>query len=254
MLIDSHCHIDIDAFDHDRDRVISNAIALGVEKMIVPAIDAKSWDKLLKICAQNTSLYPALGLHPIFHANHQPSDLQRLEQYVAKYHPIAIGEIGLDYFIDDVEETCQLYYLQHQLKIAQKYDLPVILHVRKAHDQMLNTLQRIRVKGGVCHAFNGSLQQAKKYIDLGFKLGFGGMLTYARSTRLRKLAGELPLNAIVLETDAPDMTVFSHHGERNSPEFLPDCLFALATLRNLPPDHIAAVTAQNTRDIFELNF
>lgn len=253
MLIDSHCHIDVEAFDLDREQVISNAHACGVEKIIVPGIMSHSWDTLLTICQQHRGLYPALGLHPIFHARHQPSDLTLLEEYICTYQPIAVGEIGLDYYIDDIDHARQIYYLESQLAIAQTHALPVILHVRKAHDPMLNILKQSTIKGGICHAFNGSLQQAGKYIDLGFKLGFGGMLTYARSTRLRKLASVLPLEAIVLETDAPDMTVSSHQGQRNSPEYLHECLTALATLRDLPVETVEAATTQNTLDVFDLN-
>lgn len=250
MLIDSHCHIDVEAFSHDREAVISNAFANGVKKLIVPGIQSQSWDRLLRLCQQHDGLYPALGLHPVFHSHHKRSDLILLEQYIQIHQPLAVGEIGLDYYIDDVDSDKQIFFLQRQLEIAQRHNLPVILHVRKAHEQMLQILKSIPVKGGVSHAFNGSLQQAEQYIELGFKLGFGGMLTYERSSKLRKLASELPLDSIVLETDAPDMTVSSHRGQRNSPEYLPECLAALAGLRNLPLARVASITTQNCIDLF----
>ena len=129
--------------------------------------------------------------------------------------------------------------------MARDADLPVLLHVRKSHDQVLATLRRMRVRGGIAHAFNGSLQQARQYLDLGFKLGFGGTLTYARSSRIRALAKALPLEAIVLETDAPDIPVAAHRGERNSPEYLPDCLQALAEVRDADAELLAAQTTRN---------
>jgi len=162
MLIDTHCHIDVEAFDQDRNKVINKAIASGVEKIIVPAIKSDSWDNLLATCGQYQALYPALGLHPIFQDSHQESDLLLLEKYIKKQQAIAIGEIGLDFFIKNADRDKQQFYLEAQLKIAQRHKLPAILHVRKAHDQMLHTLQRIPVKTGICHAFNGSQQQAEQ--------------------------------------------------------------------------------------------
>ena len=252
MLIDSHCHIDVDAFDHDREQVISRARDLGVAKIIVPAIQASSWKNQLELCQQYESLYPAFGLHPLFQDIHKESDLKLLEQYVKKYSPIAIGEIGLDFYMDNFDRDSQIYFLKRQLTLAQQSDLPVILHVRKAHDQMLSCLKPFNLKGGICHAFNGSIQQAEQYISLGFKLGFGGMLTYSRSTKLRMLAQSLPLDSIVLETDAPDMTVASHKGERNSPEYLPECLCALSELREQDIEEVAAITTKNCLDLFDL--
>lgn len=253
MLIDSHCHIDVDAFDHDREQVITRAHLAGVKKIIVPAIQSRTWDRLLAICAQHKSLYPALGLHPLFSPSHTEPDFSLLEKYIQDFQPIAVGEIGLDFYSENADREKQLLFFNRQLELAQQISLPVILHVRKAHDQILESLKQIRVTGGVCHAFNGSMQQAEQYIELGFKLGFGGMLSYERSTRLRRLAAELPLESIVLETDAPDMTVASHQGERNSPEYLPECLLALARVRGLEPSQVASATTENCLQVFHLD-
>ncbi|MBD3609239.1 MAG: TatD family hydrolase [Gammaproteobacteria bacterium] len=233
MLIDTHCHIDVDAFNDDRDDVINNAHALGVMKLIVPAIQSSSWDHLLMICQQYDDLYPALGLHPVYQDSHQPSDIDQLEAYIQLHQPVAVGEIGLDYYIQFANKEKQQFYLDAQLALARQYKLPVILHVRKAHDQMLKSLKNAKLDGGICHAFNGSLQQAHQYINLGFKLGFGGMLTYGRSHKLKMLAQSLPLDSIVLETDAPDMSGALHNGQRNSPEYLPEVLEVLCSLRNM---------------------
>jgi len=146
----------------------------------------------------------------------------------------------------------QLFYFEQQLLLAQKKELPVILHILKTHNQALSSLKKYPVIGGTVHAFNGSLQQAEQYIELGFKLGFGGMLTYERSSKLRKLAAELPLESIVLETDAPDMTVFQHQYQRNSPVYLPYCLQALADVRNEAPEVIAAQTTLNAKSVFNI--
>ena len=251
-LIDSHCHLDVAAFDEDRQAVLVRARDAGVVGIVVPGIQASDWQGLLALCRAEAGIYPALGLHPVFLEQHQPADLSLLETELAQQQPVAVGEIGLDFQIDGLDHERQQQLFESQLVIARDAGLPVILHVRKAHDQVLATLKRIRVSGGICHAFNGSLQQASQYRDLGFRFGFGGMLTFERSSRLRKLAVELPLDALVLETDAPDMVVSQHRGERNSPEYLPYCLAALAEVRDEDPEEVARVTTANVRDVLSL--
>jgi len=251
-LIDSHCHLDVAAFDEDRQAVLARARDAGVVGIVVPGIEVKGWQTLLGLCRAEVGIYPALGLHPVFLEQHQPADLFLLETELAQQRPVAIGEIGLDFQIDGLDHERQQQLFESQLIIARDAGLPVILHVRKAHDQVLAILKRIRVIGGICHAFNGSLQQASQYRELGFRLGFGGMLTFERSNRLRKLAVELPLDALVLETDAPDMVVSQHRGERNSPEYLPYCLAALAEVRDEDPEEVARVTTMNTREVLSL--
>jgi len=251
-IIDSHCHLDLPAFDDDRWEVVARARAAGVVAFVVPGTTAASWEKLLRITAEADFLHPALGLHPYFMAQHRPRDLTALAKLCSKQRPVAIGEIGLDHQLPEYDADAQLELLQAQLRLAAGLELPVILHVRKAHDAMLKALRRSGVKGGICHAFNGSLQQAQQYMKLGFLFGFGGMLTYPRSHRLHRLARELPLDHIVLETDAPDMAGARHHGERNSPEYLPEVLEALARLREEPAADLARQTTENVRRILEL--
>jgi TatD DNase family protein len=252
-LIDTHCHLDLAAFDPDRMAVLERARARGVAGIVVPGVEAAGWASLLQLCAAETDLFPALGLHPVFLEQHDESDVRQLELLLARQRVVAVGEIGLDYAIPGLDRDRQQRLFEAQLECARAAGLPVILHVRKAHDQVLATLKRIRVRGGTAHAFNGSLQQAAQYIELGFKLGFGGMLTFERSTRLRALAQALPLESLVLETDAPDMTVVQHHGERNSPEYLPYCLAALVAARDQAPEAIAYQTTANARDVFQLD-
>ena len=251
-LIDTHCHIDVEEFERDRNQVMVNCQHAGVTRLIVPAVMADTWPHLQSVCDQYDGLYPAYGLHPIYIAIHRDEQLDQLRSLIEQTRPVAVGEIGLDFYIDNTDKSRQQRFFEAQLEIARDTDLPVILHVRKAHDQVLSTLRKIGVKGGTSHAFNGSLQQAHQYIDMGFKLGFGGMLTYERSSKLRALAKTLPLDSIVLETDAPDMTVASHRGERNSPEYLPECLAALAEIKELPVDDVAEQTTRNAIAVFQL--
>jgi TatD DNase family protein len=252
QLIDTHCHLDISEFDADRDAVIERARAAGVVQMVVPAVDAAHWDGLIALCATRSCLYPALGLHPVYWRSHTREHLTALVEALESWRPVAVGEIGLDYYIAGADRDIQRHLFAAQLDIAADAGLPVLLHVRKAHDDVLGMLKRHRVRGGIAHAFNGSLQQAYKYLELGFRLGFGGMLTYPRSRRIRALAQALPPEAIVLETDAPDMTVASHHGQRNSPEYLPECLAALAEVRDEAPQALARQTTANARDVLGL--
>ncbi len=245
QLFDTHCHLDVEEFDEDRNEVLARSRDAGVTHILVPAVTAQAWGYLITFCASEPGLHPALGMHPIYIDQHTDEHLQQLEQRIAETRPSAVGEIGLDYFVEGLDRERQQVLFEAQLVIAREAGLPVVLHVRKSHDQVLQTLRRIKVKGGISHAFNGSLQQAQQYIDLGFKLGFGGMLTYERSNKLRKLAKELPMESIVLETDAPDMTVASHRGERNSPEYLPECLAALAEVRGESLEYVAEQTIKN---------
>ena len=251
-LIDTHCHLDLPAFDADRASVLQRCRDSGVNRIVVPGVQASGWENLLRFCSAETNLYPALGLHPVYLEQHGEEDIKTLESQLEEHRPVAIGEIGLDYYLKDLDQKRQQDLLEAQLEIARAADLPVILHVRKAHERMLSTLKRIRVRGGIAHAFNGSLQQAAQYIELGFKLGFGGMLTFERSSKLRALAKALPLESIVLETDAPDMSVAQHRGERNSPEYLPFCLAALAEVRQADPQTIARQTTVNARGVLAL--
>lgn len=250
-LVDTHCHIDLPDFDADRSAVLERCRLSGVSRIVVPGVQSETWEHLKQVCDANPALYPCFGLHPFYLAQHVTADIAKLALQIEQHRPVAVGEIGLDYFVEGLDHHRQISLFEDQLAIAANASLPVILHVRKSHDAVLSSLQKNPVKGGICHAFNGSLQQADRYIALGFKLGFGGMLTYERSRKLQQLAKLLPIEAIVLETDAPDMTVASHHGQRNSPEYLPECLQALANARAEDVASVAAQTTANANEIFD---
>ncbi len=252
-LIDTHCHIDVAEFASDRHAVLARCRIHGIGRIVVPAVTAAGWDGLLALCRDDEGLLPALGLHPVYLEAHQPADVAALEGMLARHRPVAVGEIGLDYYVENLDRERQRTLLTAQLAAARDAGLPVLLHVRKAHDPMLECLREVRVPGGIVHAFNGSLQQAQRYLDLGFVLGFGGTVTYDGSRKIRELARALPLEALVLETDAPDMVVAAHRGERNSPEYLVDVLAALAELRDEPPETIAHQTTRNAERVLHLD-
>lgn len=244
-LFDSHCHLDVEAFGPDRAQVLARTRDAGVRHLLVPAIRRDGWGPLWQLCAVDAHLYPAIGLHPMMLDDHADTDIGALDEFVGARRPVAIGEIGLDYAVKSLDRERQQALLEAQLEIASRYRLPVVLHVRKAHEPMLKTLKEYDLVGGTCHAFNGSEQQAARYQEMGFCFGFGGMLTYPNARHLRELARNLPLDRIVLETDAPDMSGAAHRYQRNSPEYLPEVAGVLAGLRNESVETIARVTTNN---------
>lgn len=247
---DTHCHLDAAEFDDDRAAVHAAAQAAGVHEMIVPAVELDSFPAVKDCCRRYPRCRPAYGIHPLYVMRARKADLVQLRQWLADEEVVAVGEIGLDYFVSDVDPQRQEFFFVEQLKIARESGLPVLLHVRRAVDAVLKQLCRIGVCGGIAHAFNGSRQQADEFIRLGFKLGFGGSLTFAGSSRIRALAAELPLETIVLETDAPDIPPAWLAGGRNSPAELPRIASVLADLRGLTLAEVAAATNAAAATIF----
>ncbi|ALP54490.1 hypothetical protein Tel_15780 [Candidatus Tenderia electrophaga] len=254
-IIDSHCHLDVEDFDTDREAVLAACREQGVNSIVVPGISAATWARLLQVCRRHEGLYPALGLHPYYIRDHRQAHLEQLEQRLADEPDlVAVGEIGLDFYIDNPHRERQIELFEAQLAIAQAAAMPVIVHVRKAHNEVLKALKDGKfTQGGIMHAYNGSLQQAQEYMDLGFKLGFGGMITYERSRKLRGLVEALPLEAMVLETDAPDMSGDICHGRRNSPQYLPHYLEVFASLREEDVERVAQVTRANVKAVLSLS-
>ena len=252
FFIDTHCHLDAAEFDADRDAVYAAAIAGGVDTLVVPAVSRDNFAAVAATCARYPGCLPAWGLHPMLIDVHRPEHLAELRAQVEAQRPVAIGEIGLDLFVD-LDYATQEFFCVEQLKIAQEFDLPVLLHCRRANDQLLKHLRNIRVRGGIAHAFNGSPQQADEFIKLGFKLGFGGAFTWPRANNLRRLAAELALDAIVLETDSPDIPPVWIGRGRNAPGELPRIAQTLAELRGIDVESVAQATTRNARDLFGLN-
>lgn len=246
QLIDSHIHLDFPDFDSDRGRLIEEARLKGVGEFVVPATRQKSWAVIHKLSQAYPGLYPAYGIHPYFVADHDLDDCAALDRWLQIHPCVAVGEIGLDYFLPDLDREHQLYLFEAQLELAAKHDLPVILHARKAVDAVIQQLKRSGVSRGIVHSFNGSSVQANRLIEMGFKLGFGGALTYPRATRLRTLARQLPLEALCLETDAPDQAVYSLSGQRNLPVSLLEVLNTVAEIRQESPAFIAKHVLHNT--------
>lgn len=251
-LIDSHCHVDLSAFDSDRDAVLQRAFDSGVTDIIVPAVQSSTWKQLELLSNQDnpSQVHAAYGLHPVFDDQHSVSDLLLLEQQLSDSECIAVGECGLDFFIDGYDRDRQLSYFTEQLDLAVQFQLPVVIHSRKSLDLVLKEVRLRPSLTGVVHSYSGSLQQAKQLIDLGFYLGFGGPITYPRARKLRSLVVELPLESLLLETDAPDQPDISKRGQRNEPAWLPKIASCVAELRKCSVESVADVTAQNCKRLF----
>ncbi|HSR65355.1 MAG TPA: TatD family hydrolase [Xanthomonadaceae bacterium] len=250
-LVDTHCHLDDGEFDADRAAVLQRARDAGVMRIIVPAIDAANWPRLRAVCAAEAGLSAAYGLHPLYLPAHRPADLDALREWIARERPVAVGECGLDHFVE-LDHDMQLGYFDAQLRTARDFDLPVIVHARRAVDAVIAAIRRVGGLRGVVHSFSGSPQQAEQLWRLGFLLGIGGPVTYARANRLRGLVAAMPLEYLLLETDAPDQPDATHRGQRNEPARLPRVLAAIASLRGETTTAIAAATTRNARQLFGL--
>lgn len=250
--VDTHCHLDAPEFNAPpgRDQIIADARLAGVGLMVVPGVSRSTWPDVAATCQRFEGLAPAYGIHPLYTPDAEEGDLAALAQQLAvtldsERPPVAVGEIGLDGYVPGLDPQRQEAFLVAQLKLAREFGLPVILHVRRAVDGVIRLLRRHRVRGGIAHAFNGSRQQADILLDLGFKLGFGGTVTYSGSTRIRALAAELPETALVLETDAPDIPPAFNRTGPNLPSYLPRFGAEVALLRRMSADDLARRTWEN---------
>ena len=260
--IDTHCHLDEFA-DHGgaalADAERARAAQAGVAHCVLPAVELTNLQAVRDMAHRHGDSY-ALGIHPLYTGRAGDDDVQALERALAQYRDdprlVAVGEIGLDFFVPGLDAARQELFYRAQLQLARRFDLPVILHVRRSADKLLKALRALPVRGGIAHAFNGSLQQARAFIDLGFKLGFGGAVTFDRALQLRRLAAELPLQALVLETDAPDIPphwlyvtaaerAAGRAPARNSPAELPRIAAVVAQLRGISTTELAQATRAN---------
>ncbi|MBK6742283.1 MAG: TatD family hydrolase [Hydrogenophilales bacterium] len=248
-LIDTHCHLDAAEFDVDRAAVHERARAAGVVLQIIPAISLDNCAAVEATCRRYPGCLPAWGMHPMYIQSHRPEHLDALRRQIETWRPVAIGEIGLDLFVPGLDYATQEFYYVEQLKIARDHDLPVLLHCRRANDPILKQLRRFPGIRGIAHAFSGSRQQADEFLKLGFKLGFGGAFTWTRATRLRALAATLPLDALVLETDSPDIPPAWIGQGRNEPAELAGIAATLADLRGVEVSEVAVQTSANARSV-----
>jgi len=249
-LADTHCHLDDAGFDADRDAVVARARDAGVAWQVVPAVDAAGWPKLREVCAAAPGLLPAYGLHPMLVARHRPEHLVQLRDWIERERPVAVGECGLDYYVEGLDRAAQADVFEAQLRLARDFDLPVVVHARRAVDAVISMLRRVGGLRGVVHSFSGSEEQAAQLFKLGFLLGIGGPVTYERAKRLRRVVATMPIEHLLLETDAPDQPDAGIRGQRNEPARIAVVRDCIAALRNDAPDAIAAATTANAARLF----
>ena len=249
-MFDTHCHLDVSEFASDRAQVLLRARQGGVHSQLIPAIDQAHWQGIATLCAENHGLYPAYGLHPMYQSVHRPEHLSELVNWLRTHSAVAVGEFGLDYFDADAERGAQKEFFEAQLKIARDFDLAVVLHARRALDEVIAGLRKYGVRKGVLHSFSGSQQQADSFIKQGLMLGIGGPITYPRAQRLRGIVKTMPLDFLLLETDAPDQPLCGFQGARNEPAQLARVLEVIAELRGIAPAELERATDQNAACVF----
>ncbi|PWB33704.1 TatD family deoxyribonuclease [Pseudomonas sp. SDI] len=254
-LIDTHTHLDFPDFDADRQALLGNARARGVERMVVLGVYRDNWQRVWQLVESDPQLYAAFGLHPVYLQQHSPADITALGDWLSRLQGqrqlCAVGEIGLDYFLPTLDPQRQQGVFEAQLQLAVDFQLPALLHVRRSHAQVIATLKRMKLaRGGIVHAFAGSYEEAREYQKLGFKLGLGGAATWPQALRLRKVLPRLPLDSVVLETDSPDMAPAMFAGVRNSPEHLPDIAAVLAGVMGVELGVLAEASTRNAYEVF----
>lgn len=254
MLFDSHTHLDDPGFDADREAVLQRAAQAGVGDLLLAAVSASRWPALKATCelrVPGVRLHASYGLHPMYVHEHRDADLSALEHWLQREHPVALGECGLDFQVD-ADPDAQRRFFRHQVGLARENGLPLVLHARKAVEEVILTLRREGPVRGVVHSYGGSIEQARQLWDLGVHLGLGGPLTHTRAHKLHRLAAAMPLQQLLLETDAPDQPGAAHRGQRNEPAFLVEVLDAVARLREEPREVIAEATRRNALQLFGL--
>ena len=250
-LIDSHCHLDFEQFAQDHQQVIANATNAGVTGFVIPGVQASKWQSLIEFCQANQNCHFALGIHPYFLPNYAAGDIEKLSELLAQNKAVAVGECGIDASIENIDLQQQIF--EQHIVLANQFAKPMILHHRKSHHLILQSFKAIRPRfGGVVHAFSGSLQDAEKYLALGFKLGVGGTITYDRAKKTRDVIKQVPLEHLLLETDSPDMPVSGQQGKRNEPMYLSKVLEVLSDLKGLDKAQVAEQTYLNTQRLFNL--
>lgn len=249
-LIDSHCHLDDDRYDAIRDEVVAQALAVGIGKIVLPATTANRWEKVKQVSAAYAGVFPAYGLHPMFIEQHQKIHLRELDEWLDREQAVALGECGLDFFHSRRDEQWQKQLFTEQLQLAANHRLPLIVHVRKAMDETISALRKLPGCAGVIHSFAGSLQQAQQLYDLGFKLGIAATVGFERANKLRAVVAAMPLDALLLESDAPDQPGAQHRGELNQPAFILEHLQTMAELRQCDAAELAEALNRNCEALF----
>lgn len=260
MLIDTHCHINFNAYDEDRDALIQRASGVGVSLIINPAIDLDTGEQILKLVEQYDGIYGAVGIHPNSTADFTMSQIEAIRQQSQHTKIVAIGEIGLDYHWDNSPKEKQAEAFEAQLTLAAQLELPVIIHNREASDDVMVILEswvttlpeKLKTRPGVLHSFSAPKEIAERALDAGFYLGFTGPITYKNADSLRHIAARVPLDRLLLETDGPFLTPTPYRGKRNEPAYIPYITERLASLKTISAEELAQATTANAAHLFQL--
>lgn len=260
MLIDTHCHINFDRYDKDRDAVIQRAQDVGVTRIIIPAVDLTSCTQLIDLCNQYEGIYGAVGIHPNSTVNFEADTLNTLKSLAHTDKVIAIGEIGLDYHWDKSPKDTQANAFKAQLALARELELPVIIHNREASMDIMPILEEwattlpdsLKSRAGVLHSFSAPPEIAERALEAGFYLGFTGPITFKKANELRDIARNVPLDRILVETDGPFLTPTPHRGKRNEPAYIPYIVERLASLKQVSIEDLGKITTRNAETLFQL--
>ncbi len=251
-LIDSHCHLDFEAFDNDRADVLQRAKNNNINGIIIPGTEKIYWDRINTLCKQHSQLHACYGLHPYWLDAHKKQDIKKLETYIENNHPIALGECGLDFRPQQADKETQLYFFEAQLTLAEKSQLPLVIHSVNATDVIIQTIKKFKNLTGMIHSYSGSSEQARQLIDLNFYISLGASITFDNAKKIKKVANDIPLTSLLLETDSPDQSDKKNHGKRNEPAYLINTLAALSEIRNESQEVIAQQTTLNAKKLFAI--
>lgn len=249
-LIDSHCHLDFEDFDKDRAAVLQRATDNNINDIVIPGTEEKYWDRIRQLCIEHTQLHACYGLHPYWVAEQNKQDLEILQEYIRSNRPVALGECGLDFRPQRADKIIQLYFFEAQLGIAENNQLPVVIHSVGATEDVIKSIKKFKGLYGMIHSYSGSIEQAKQLIDLNFYISIGGSVTYDNAKKIKKVAREIPLSSLLLETDSPDQPDQMHSGKRNEPAYLVNTLASISDLRQQLAVNIAEQTTSNARKLF----
>ena len=260
-LIDAHCHLDFEVFDHDRSEVMQRAHSNSISDIIIPGTERIYWDRIKNLCAAGTGqkppdqprLHACYGLHPYWVCEKSRQDIEALKDYIDINKPAAIGECGLDFRPQQADKKMQLYFFEAQLNIAAEAQLPVVIHSVRATESVIQLIKKFKTLRGMIHSYSGSLEQAWQLIDLDFYISLGGSVTYDNASKIRKVAKEIPLTSLLLETDAPDQPDRINQQKRNEPAYLINTLDVISGLREQAPEVIAQQTTSNAKALFNLS-
>jgi len=259
-LIDTHCHLDFDLFDNDRTEVLQRAEENNISDIIIPGTEKIYWDRIRNLCTGHSSeqssswpqLHACYGLHPYWVTENNRQDIESLKGYIDINKPIALGECGLDFRPQHADKKTQLYFFEAQLHLAANAQLPVVIHSVRATEAVIQVIKKFKTLSGMIHSYSGSAEQARQLIELNFYISLGGSVTYDNASKIKKIAKEIPLTSLLLETDAPDQPDRKNQGKRNEPSYLVNTLDVISALREESSETIAKQTTANAKTLFRI--